>query len=97
MKEIKRVRLKPDTDLLRLLEEVHTDRIPRLLEREGEALAVVMHPDEYVRVLPAPKSKLLKKDLLALAGAWSDLDAERLIDYIYKARHEAPPSHPVSL
>ncbi|MBI2862742.1 MAG: helix-turn-helix domain-containing protein [Chloroflexi bacterium] len=41
-----------------------------------------------------PKSKRLKEKLLSLAGVWSDLDADRLIEEIYKARHEAPPSAP---
>lgn len=96
-KELKRIRLKPETDLRKLLEEVHADRVPRLVERDGEALAVVVSPEEYADIVAAPKSKRLKKDLLALAGVWRDLDADALIEYVYKARHEAPPSPPVSL
>ncbi len=46
--------------------------------------------------IPEPKSKRLKKKLLSFAGVWKDLDAERLIGDVFKARHEAPPSHPVA-
>jgi hypothetical protein len=34
----------------------------------------------------------LKEDLLAFAGVWRDLDAERMIADIYRARREALPS-----
>ena len=44
---------------------------------------------------PEPKSKRLKKKLLAFAGVWSDLDADRMIEELLKARHEAPASGPV--
>lgn len=47
-----------------------------------------------LRTLP-PKSKKNKAKLLSLAGVWKDLDAEKLIDAILRARHESPPSHPV--
>ncbi len=42
---IKRVRLEPDTDLLHVLEDVNADRAPRLIERDGKALALVVSPD----------------------------------------------------
>ncbi|MBI2305645.1 MAG: helix-turn-helix domain-containing protein [Chloroflexi bacterium] len=47
------------------------------------------------KVLSAePKSRRLKKELLSFAGVWKDLDVERMIDDLYKARHEAPASSP---
>jgi hypothetical protein len=39
--EMQRVQLTPQTDLADLLEQVHDDKTPRLIEKEGEALAVV--------------------------------------------------------
>jgi hypothetical protein len=42
-----------------------------------------------------PRSKCSKKELMAFAGVWTDIDADSLIEYIYRARHEAPPSPPV--
>ncbi len=79
-RDLKRIRLGPETDLLRVLEAVHADEAPRLIEREGEALAVVVDPSDYAGVAGTPGSKLHKKELLALAGAWSDLDADRMIE-----------------
>lgn len=92
---LRRVRLNPHTDLLHILEEVRTDKVPRLIEREGEALAVVVDPEEYAELSLAPKSKRFKQDLLALAGVWSDLDADEMIEEVYRARHETPPSTPL--
>lgn len=94
-REVKRVKLELHTDLLRVVEDVHTDRVPRLIEREGEPLAVVIHPDEYFERCGIPKSRLFKKELLSLAGAWSELDADQMIEDLYNARHEAPPSRPI--
>ncbi len=91
-KGLKRVELRADTDLIEIVEEVHSDGAPRLIERDGEALAVLISPEDFVDSGPLPKSKLLKKRLLSLAGSWSDLDAERMIDELYHARHESPPN-----
>lgn len=44
---------------------------------------------------PPPKSKKNKAKLLSLAGVWKDLDADKMIEEILRARHESPPSHPV--
>lgn len=92
---LKRVRIGPNTNLLRIIEDVHADKAPRLIEREGEPLAVVIDPEEYGEASAMPKSKRHKSKLLSLAGAWSDLDADQVIEELYKARHETPPSAPV--
>ena len=96
-RELRRVRLDPTTDILHILEDVHLDKAPRLIEREGEPLAVVVDPDEYAGYPPTPKSKRFKKELLSSAGVWSDLDADEMIKELYKARHDAPPSSPIEL
>lgn len=89
---LRHVPLKPDTDLRRILEEVHRDRVPRLIERDGEPLALVISPEDYPSTRAEPKSKRYKEELLALAGVWSGLDADRLIEYVYQARRDTPPS-----
>ena len=96
-KELKRIRLAADTDLLRVFEDVRSDRVPRLIERAGEALAIVVSPEDYPEAESTPKSKRHKRALLALAGVWRDLAADEMIDELYKARHAAPPSAPVKL
>ncbi|MBI4320685.1 MAG: hypothetical protein HY675_19510 [Chloroflexi bacterium] len=91
-KALKKIQLGAGTNLLGILEDVHMDKVPRLIERHGEPLAVVLSPDDYHAPGAVPKSKRLKRRLMALAGAWSDLDADRMIEELYKARHDAPPS-----
>jgi hypothetical protein len=44
-----------------------------------------------------PKSRHSKDELMALAGAWNDIDADSMIEYIYQGRRESPPSPPVEL
>ncbi len=73
---LKRIRLGPETDVLRILENVHTDRIPRLVERDGEAIAAVVDPEAYAGMAEEPRSRLLEKKLMSLAGSWRDLNAD---------------------
>jgi hypothetical protein len=94
-KEPRRVTLEPGTDVVGILEDVHIDKIPRLIERDGQPFAVVLDPADYGGSGGMPKSKRLRSELLALAGVWSNLDADRLIEHIYQARRESPPSDPV--
>ncbi len=93
----KRVPFTPTTELGKLLEDIRADKLPRAIEKDGEVLAILVSPEEYPSMSQAPKSKVNKEKILALAGAWKDLDAEELIDYIYRGRHEAPISPPVDL
>ncbi|MBI2907242.1 MAG: hypothetical protein HYX92_06255 [Chloroflexi bacterium] len=85
---LKRIDLRPDTDLLHLLEEVHADRTPRLIEREGVALAVVVNPEDYAEAMALTKDGTARA--LKAAGAWSDLDTDAMLKRTYDARHEAP-------
>jgi hypothetical protein len=77
-RDLKRVRLEPDTDILHILEDVHADKVPRLIERGGEALAVVVAPEEYALGAGTPKSRRLREELLSHAGVWQDLNAEHI-------------------
>ncbi|MDI3341853.1 MAG: hypothetical protein QJR03_15115 [Sphaerobacter sp.] len=88
----KRVRLEPDTEPTRVVADVHRDTVPRLIERGGEVRAVVVAPADYAGLERAPRSRTYKDELLRLAGAWSDLDATQLLDYLNRARGTAPPS-----
>lgn len=79
-----------------LLEAVHSEGTPYLIERAGESLAVVIHPDEYGVGAAMPTEEGIARALRA-AGAWEDLDTDALLDSTYRARHEGPTSRPVSL
>jgi hypothetical protein len=96
-KEPKRVKVESDSDIIAVLEELNADKEPRVLEMAGEDVAVVLSPDDYVSLVGEPKSKRNKERLLALAGAWKDLDTDALVDNIYRWRHESPPSPAVEL
>ncbi len=96
-KELRRVQLDADTDLLHILEDVHKDKSPRLVERDGRALVIVISPEDYHGVKTEPTSKRRRDDLLALAGVWSDFDADRMIADVYEGRAKTPPSPPVEL
>jgi hypothetical protein len=88
---IERINLEPDTDLVSVLEHVHEDGQPRVIDRDGEPFAVVVNPEHFgVSIMPA--SSRHKARLLAMAGVWSDLDPEELIGRVYEARNAAPPS-----
>lgn len=86
---MERVELGPETDLRDVVERVREDKMPRLIERDGEPLAVVVSPEQFA-VEREPTSKRRKAHLLSLAGVWSDLDADHMIEELYKRRHEAP-------
>lgn len=87
VKALRRVRLDSKTDLMHVLEAVHADGTPCLIEREGERLAVVIHPEDYDPVLMIPSAEG-KARALSAAGAWKDLDADELLERVYRARHE---------
>ena len=96
-REPKRVRVITNTDFLRLLDEVKPDNAPRVLEKDGEDVAVVMSPEGYVALAGDAKSKRNRSKLLALAGSWKDVDTDAMVEEIYRERHESPPAQPAEL
>ena len=95
-KEIERIELKPGTDLAKVVDDVCRDGVPRLLERDGVPVAVVSRPEEVALDLNAKMSEEKRRKLLSLAGAWSDIDTDKMIEDIYRWRHEAPVDPPAS-
>lgn len=97
VKEIKTVELKPDTDLAKVVEDVCKDGVPRLLERDGVPVAVVSRPEDIAGMVHNPVGHFDREKFLSFAGAWKDLDTDKMIEDIYRWRHEAPPSPPAEL
>ncbi len=93
----KRVRYGNGEDLLKVIDEVRSDKESRILEKDGEEVAVIVSTEEYVELTGEPKSKRNKAKLLAIAGAWKDADTDKMVEEIYRARHESPASTPVHL
>lgn len=89
----KRIAAEPDSELIHGIEEAIADGVPLIVDAGNRSYP--LYPDPG-RVTVGPKSMRMKKRLLGLAGAWSDLDADEMIERIYKARAEAPPSDPVA-
>jgi PHD/YefM family antitoxin component YafN of YafNO toxin-antitoxin module len=92
-KEPRRIAIGPETDLLRVLEEVHADKEPRVVEKEGEAIAAIISMEDFATALGPSEEGMA----MALAGAWKDLNTDSMVEAIYRARHESPPSTPVRL
>ena len=85
-REIKRVAVRGDTDLMRILEEVRNDKQPRIVEREGEGLAAIIDLQDLSKVLTEEPTREDLETALKAAGAWRDIDAAALKRYIYEGR-----------
>jgi hypothetical protein len=88
----KRIKAAADSELVHRIKEAIAEGVPLVVDAEGESYPL---QPEAGRVTAGPKSKRMKDRLLALAGVWSDLDADEMIERIYRARREAPPSDPI--
>ncbi|MDP2949905.1 MAG: hypothetical protein Q8P22_10255 [Chloroflexota bacterium] len=94
-KEPRRLAVGPETDLLRVLEEVHADNELRVIDKEGEAIAATISMENFAAAV-GPSEEGMARALEA-TGAWEDLDTDSLVEAIYRARHESPPSKPARL
>lgn len=73
-------------DVLRMVEEVRRAGEPRVLQRDGEDLAVVV---PLPRERKSRGSKPTPEDIEAFrsaAGGWADVDTDTLIENIYESR-----------
>ena len=91
----RRVHVTSDGDLVAVVEAVRTDGAPRIVERDGKDIAVVVSPDDYESTASEAKSRSSRQRFLAFAGIWSEVDTDKLVADIYRWRHESPPSEPV--
>lgn len=90
-KEMRSIDITGVPDLLRIAEEVQTTKQPRILQRDGEELAVVI-PITPARRRKARRTKgKTKADydaFLSTAGGWKGLvDTDQLIADIYESRN----------
>jgi len=77
-------------ELLRLAEEVGASGEPRILKRDGEALAVVTPIVSRSRLRGGRvKSKADLEAFHASAGAWKDVDTDKLVAEIYADRRRS--------
>jgi len=75
---------------------VHSDEplIGVILEEDGqEVVRYFASEEEADYAIPSDA----RRQALALAGAWKDLDWETMAKELDRIRHESPPSAPLSL
>jgi hypothetical protein len=81
-------------DLVRIAEEVEATNKPRVLKRDNTPIAILTPVTK--KQSSQAKSKAIK-ETLALAGAWSDLDFEKMLNALDHIRHDSKPTPPFSL
>lgn len=106
-REAKRVPIRSPEDVIRVLEDVNRDHEPRIIEREGKAMAAVIDVDDLNKVISGTPPVEDVAGGLAASGSWSDVDADALKRRIYEGRkggsrpttyrQEERPERPVDL
>jgi antitoxin (DNA-binding transcriptional repressor) of toxin-antitoxin stability system len=90
-----------DPRLVRLTERVNRSGEPVRLCRDGKPVAVIAPAIPTVvnghrRRRKLPPSEAMER-FRSAAGAWADVDVEKLLADIYRSRDEAPPKPPLDL
>lgn len=83
-----------DADLNEMADTVSTDKEPRILERDGEAVAALISIEDLNRLLLRSSTPEGIQHALNAAGAWRDMDTDEMVERFYHWRHESPPSPP---
>ena len=86
VREIRRIAIRGDTDLLRILEDVHSDKQPRIVELGGKGLAAIIDLEDLSKVLTEEPTQEDRAVGMSAAGTWKDIDAEALKRYIHEGR-----------
>lgn len=80
-------------ELARIVEEVTATKKPRELKRDNTIVAVLT-PVETART---QEQQNAIEETLALAGAWSDLDFDDMLEQLDTIRHQSKPTPPIDL
>ena len=82
VRKVERVVIGPDTDLRRILDDVSRDGVPRMLEENGKALAVVARPEDVPGDTSEAPKKAEKEQKIRLIregeDIWAGYDAEKV-------------------
>ncbi|HZA22973.1 MAG TPA: hypothetical protein VFA32_10290 [Dehalococcoidia bacterium] len=89
--EPRRIKIAPESELARLLTEAGD--MPLLLEKNGEVYRLEPLARNREDIFAGYDPEKVKKAIAATAGSWKDLDTDKLIADIYRARKEGsrPP------
>ncbi len=78
-------------DVVRIAEEVKPTNKPRVLKRDNTPLAILT-PVKKKQSAQAKRKAI--EETLALAGTWSDLDFEEMLNALDHIRHDSKPTPP---
>ena len=78
-------------DLVRIAEEVEATKKPRVLKRDNTPIAILT---PVTKKQSSQATSKAIKEILALAGAWSDLP-ETLVEELDQLRHASSPTPPL--
>ena len=84
--EPKKIRVPADSELGRLLERATL--APLILESNGELYRINRMEREREGIWAGYDPKKVRETIKKTAGAWADLDAEVMIERVYRAREE---------
>ena len=95
-RESARVKVENEGDALDALDAVNTDHMPRIIERNGKAVAAIVSLEDFALMggLVSPSPESIARALAAL-GAWKGLGGDDLTDRIYGLRHDSPERAPL--
>lgn len=102
LNEPTRIKLESDADIVRVVRGVIADGAPRVLEREGEAVAVLLSPDDYAdlshRLADDPwvgyQPERARQGLAAGARALANVDHDALRRDTHAARGQTSAGRP---
>jgi hypothetical protein len=83
---IRRIIVPRGSDLAKLLTEA--EEMPILLEKDGEFFRLERMENEPKDIFAGYDPNKAKEAIAATAGSWADLDTDKLIADIYRAREE---------
>jgi hypothetical protein len=83
-------------EVVRLVEEVRRDGSARVLQRDGEDVAILTPIEGAEASRPTPTyTEEDDEAFLSSFGSWADVDTDKLIEEIYEGRRSSKP--PVEL
>jgi hypothetical protein len=81
-------------DLVRIAEEVEATNQPRVLKRDNTPIAILT-PVKKQQSSKAKQQAI--NETLSLAGVWSDLDFDEMLEALDHIRHDSKPTPPLKL
>ena len=95
-RESARVNVENEGDALDALDAVNTDHMPRIIERNGKAIAAIVSLEDFALMGGREASGEEVAKALRAAGAWKGLGGEDLAETIHRWREEASERPPLA-